>query len=99
MIKKLIELDKKACKQIEEIKSEQEQKALDIELDKNKIYKKYEEKAVGRLSKAKIAADLEEQENKEIFEKKFSEASSEMEKLFEEKKDLWVEEIFNNIIE
>lgn len=98
MIKKLIQLDHDACKQIEEIESEQKQESLGLQLDKEELSKKYEEKAVDRLSKAKIAADLEEKENKEFFDKKFSETSAEMEKIFEENKERWVNEIFNNII-
>lgn len=98
MIKKLIELDKKACQQIEEMESEKLEEEKEIELGKDRICKKYEEKAANRLSGIKKAAAREEMEKRRFYEEKFAEASLEMKQTFEENKEEWANQIFESVI-
>ena len=99
MIKKLIELDKKACKFIDNVKIENEESAKLLESDKDTMYKNYMQRADNRINKAKIVSAQQEYAKRKLCDEKFDQISREMAKSYEENRELWVQHLFEKCIE
>lgn len=99
MIKKLIELDKKACKFMDDVKIENEESAKSLDIDKDTMYKNYMQRAENRINKAKVMATEQENTKRKLCDEKFDQISREMAKNYEEKRELWVQDLFEKCIE
>ena len=99
MIKKLIELDKKACKFMDNVKRENEESAKSLDNDKNNMYKNYMQRADNRINKAKIMSAQQEHAKRKLCDEKFDQISREMAKNYEENRELWVQDLFEKCIE
>ncbi|MEG1447777.1 MAG: hypothetical protein RSC41_00440, partial [Oscillospiraceae bacterium] len=62
-------------------------------------YNNYMTRAEKRIDKARLMAIEQENEKRNLCQKNFEEISQGMDKIFEEKKEQWVQDLFEKCIE
>lgn len=101
IIRKLIAVDKAAREKVEKVEEKRDALAAGMsELKEEAIVKAQKDFSHQLdLKKSEIRAQLEREFSKEILALEDERVMAEMDRLFEEKKDEWVKEIFEKTVE
>ena len=98
LLKKIISMDEQARKAEQEAKAEKIKSEEEIEALKEQIYNDYIVRARERVEK-NIAVDRAHAEEKlEAYQKQVDDAKADMQKLYDEKHDQWVDVIVSRTI-
>lgn len=99
-LKKLIAVDKAARKRVEEAELKRDSFASQASQKKNEMLKNAREDFSRKLNEKKqqLESDLEKENSSEKISAQTVEAKEEMDLLFSENKDKWVDELFNRVI-
>lgn len=98
MIAKILEMDEKARELSAETQSYKMNFEQDLLAKKEEIKSRYLELARARIEKNKVIEEEKAQKLLKEYEKKQSYVLEAMEKLYKEKGDEWVNEIFNRTV-
>jgi len=98
MISQIMEMDKKAREATEQVQKDKLNLEQEIILLKQRIREKYILRARKRIAKNKVTE--QEQANKKINEisREQEKISQELDKLYLENSELWVQKIFNRVV-
>lgn len=98
IIKRIIEIDKKAVQSVQEAEEKKAQMLADIDRDKETIYEDYHQRAERRISKMKEQSQEESGQQVENLEKRFAAAEKQLEQIYQEKKDTWVQQLYERCL-
>ena len=98
IIKKLIEMDKKAVQSVQEAEEKKAQMLADIDQDKENVYDDYHQLAEKRISQMKDQSQEESDLQVEALEKRFAAAEQQLERIYREKKDSWIQQLYERCL-
>lgn len=98
MLAKIIEMDENARKIKEQAEQDKFNSEREIEEMREQIYRDYIDRAKARIEK-NIAVDKKAaQDRLDAYAEKVAQAESEMQRLYDEKGDQWVDEIVGRVL-
>lgn len=99
IIQQLVEIDRKSALKVEEAKKAKDAIHVNLKEQKQELYNQYIAKQEKELEDMKKQALMNNKEELEKAIQEFEEASLKMDQTYNEKKEEWIQELFNRCIE